>query len=286
METEKEHVLTRPGIWIRLIHLTAPLSTYAFFFDDADFKHTLLTLTTGSVELSFKDHSDTAKVSEIHYLDDDCLIKGADSDSVVKFWLLRFSENYAQATTYKVVAEASIELLQGQRFPILADSDTFKILKRLLQLLHKHQEYITSAYSATICELTFNLLFSCFAELQQMESIGGSKHLLRKELVAMRFFNLLNRYASQHHDVRYYARELCMAQGNLAKVIKQVTGKAPKTLIEEHLINITKEMLDTTVVSIYIIAEGTGFKSSSAFISFFKAQTGKSPNEYRNRNTR
>lgn len=285
MGTPSEHQFKHRGMRVRLVHLPAPWSAYAFFFNEKNFSHCILTLAAGSVDLVFKEGSYTANVPEIHYLHGDCLVRAGRAGKVT-FWLLRFTDDFAEATMYNVLAEASSQLVKERRFPILADSSTLKIIRKLLELLHKHQDNTASAYSGTICELTFNLLFGCFAELQHLASIGGARGLLRKELVAMRFFKLLNDKAGQHHDVRYYARELCMAQGNLAKVLKEVTGRAPKALIKEKLISLAKDLLDSTVQSIYSIAEDTGFKSSSAFITFFRSQTGLSPNEYRNRNTR
>ncbi|HYD91730.1 MAG TPA: helix-turn-helix domain-containing protein, partial [Flavobacterium sp.] len=97
---------------------------------------------------------------------------------------------------------------------------------------------------------------------------------------------LAEKEAQVHHDVHYYAGILCMTQGNLTKIVKEVTGKPPKALLEEILTRMAKELLDNSLLPVYLVAEELNFKSSSAFINFFRTQTGSTPNEYRNRNTR
>lgn len=281
----KSNIKNPLGLAVRLIRLDEVSPTYAFLYDPEYLRHSLLAVLTGKAEFMSGTNSFYAGVSEIHYLGEDCLIRSGSPDSV-KFYLVQFADFYATAVIYNVIADTVLPLLIGQGFPILADGDAYKVLKKLIQLLHKHQHGDRSPSSVTICELTFNLFFSCLGELKQIPSAQGTKQLRRKEFIAMRFYKLIERNCTKHHDVTYYAGLLCMSKGNLTKVIKEVTGRPPKLLIEEMLISTSKRMLDTTEDNIYSIADETGFKSSSAFISFFKSRTGKSPNEYRNRNKR
>ena len=272
------------GLVVRLVALDQPPFAYAFLFDSF-LNHTLLAVLAGTVELVFKNRCYVAEVAEIHYLDEDCLVRGI-KDTRSRFYLLRFSEEYAAKTIYKVLQQATHGLLTRDSYPIAEAGSGFKIIKRLLELLCKHQDSNTSPNSGTINELTFNLLLSCLAEHQQFKVADGPQRLRRKEIIAIRYFRLIERDYKHNHDVLHYAQELYMSQGNLAKVIREVTGKAPKALLDERLISIIKSLLDTTGHTIYILAEETGFKSASAFNNFFKGHTRMTPNEYRNRKKR
>ena len=283
MEKDLPNQFNHAGLIVRMVTLEKPPYVYAFVFDSGTYDHTILAILTGTAELVFNNGSYSAKASEIHYLHGDCLIQGS-STNTAKLYLVGFSDYYASATIYMVIAESAQQLLSGSGYPVVADKSTLKILRRLLELLYKHQGIYTSPNSGSICELTFNLLMSCLAELGQSDQSIGNKRLGRKEITVVQYVRLIERHYMHHHDVVFYAQQLCMSKGNLGKVIKEVTGKAPKVLLEEKLISMTKNLLDTTQLSIYIIAEEMGFKSSSAFNNFFKSHTHRTPNEYRNRN--
>lgn len=85
----------------------------------------------------------------------------------------------------------------------------------------------------------------------------------------------------QNSDVHYYADRLNVSPRYLAQVTKRISGKAPKTIIDEHLTREIELQLNTTDRTIQEIAYDCGFSSQAHLTKFFKKQRGKSPTAFR-----
>lgn len=270
-----------PGLQLRLVRLGNVDITFAFPHH-RKYDYNLVAIVDGVLELVYTDVSYPARPAELHLLTAECVLRRFTT-SPAEFWLLCFSQNYVAATVYHTVSGLVADLLKAERFPLMAQGSRFKTVRKLLQLLNKHQGGDNSDNSPVIAALTFNLLLSCFAELRPLDGKGSGRHLHRSDYVVFQFRRLLKKNVCIRHDVGYYAAALFMSKGNFTKVVRQATGKTPKAHIETALISLAEQLLYTTVESIYVIAERLGFKSSSAFINFFRARTGSTPNDFRNR---
>ncbi|MCP2033586.1 two-component system response regulator YesN [Planomicrobium sp. HSC-17F08] len=77
------------------------------------------------------------------------------------------------------------------------------------------------------------------------------------------------------------AKKLHMSNSNFSKVFKQYTGMNFVDLITERRIEKAKELLSSTQLKTYEIAQLTGFSESRYFSQLFKKKTGCTPKEYR-----
>ena len=82
-------------------------------------------------------------------------------------------------------------------------------------------------------------------------------------------------------EVREFAQILHLHPVHLSHTIKEVTGKSSCDLFEERLVNISKELLLTTNLSIAQIAARLTYDPSN-FTKFFKQYTGTTPKKFRN----
>ena len=82
-------------------------------------------------------------------------------------------------------------------------------------------------------------------------------------------------------EVREFAQILHLHPVHLSHTIKEVTGKSSCDLFEERLVNVSKELLLTTDMSIAQIAARLTYDPSN-FTKFFKAFTGTTPKKFRN----
>jgi AraC family transcriptional regulator, regulatory protein of adaptative response / methylphosphotriester-DNA alkyltransferase methyltransferase len=71
---------------------------------------------------------------------------------------------------------------------------------------------------------------------------------------------------------------------HLSNTIKEVTGKSTCQLYEELLVQVSKELLTTTRMSIAEIAVQLTYDPSN-FTKFFKHYTGTTPKKYRDQNS-
>lgn len=270
------------SVKVELIDL-ANASVFSLPFSPHIFKHVIIAVTLGKIKIIDGGQTVEATTSQIYILPAQSVIRGIDKEKS-KFWLVLFTEDFLREAVYLANKKAS-DLLKAEFTHLVPEEATFKVIKKLLLLLYKHHNSSHPYNSPIIFVLTFNLLLSCMAELHAYEPRVMKQGLSRKEHVSFHFLRLASENARLHHDVRYYADRLHMTQGNLTKIVKTTLGNAPKAILEEVLIKLSKEFLDRDPDSIYNIAEELSFKSSSAFINFFKSYTGMTPTEYRNRKT-
>jgi AraC family transcriptional regulator of adaptative response / methylphosphotriester-DNA alkyltransferase methyltransferase len=82
------------------------------------------------------------------------------------------------------------------------------------------------------------------------------------------------------HEIREFANILHIHPVHLSNTIKEVTGRSSCDLYEERLVNLSKEMIATTSLSISQIARQLTYDPSN-FTKFFKHFTGMTPKKYR-----
>ncbi len=111
----------------------------------------------------------------------------------------------------------------------------------------------------------------------QTENLHG-----RSEELFRDFLDMLSKEFSHRSDVQYYAGGLNVSSRYLAQVARRVSGKSPKSIIDERLLKEIKQQLASTQHSIQEVAYMMGFSSQAHLSRFFRKMTGLSPREYRN----
>ncbi len=106
--------------------------------------------------------------------------------------------------------------------------------------------------------------------------------------VLEKFETILNSYFASDKPqttglptVAWCASELHLSPGYFGDLIKKETGISAQEFIQTKLIDVAKEKIFDTEISISEIAYGLGFKYPQHFTRLFKQKTGQSPNEYR-----
>ena len=90
-----------------------------------------------------------------------------------------------------------------------------------------------------------------------------------------------NHFFEPDLSVAKLARLSYLSQRQLFNKVKGVTGRSPKTWLNEFRIRRAKKLLCTEAVSILKIAEDTGFSSASHFSKTFRKIVGMAPSTYR-----
>ena len=105
--------------------------------------------------------------------------------------------------------------------------------------------------------------------------------------VVKKFISLLDEYIAQKakHEglptVAYFADKCCYSPKYFGELVKTETGRTAKSLINDRLLSAARQLLVDESLSITQISQLLGFEYPQHFVRFFKAQTGKAPNEYR-----
>jgi len=123
----------------------------------------------------------------------------------------------------------------------------------------------------------FSALLDKISLFMNMEEAPNSN---KYTSIYKRFKQLVIQNALSEVKVTDYAKRLFLSAGHLNDVVKQVTGKNAKTIINEQRILEAKRLLYWTDVPIGEIAYKTGFDDPAYFTRFFKKYTGILPSEF------
>lgn len=103
----------------------------------------------------------------------------------------------------------------------------------------------------------------------------------KKDFIALKFTVLVEKHFVQEHGVEFYANALCISTKHLTRIIKELTGKTPHTIICDTIIHHAMALLEDERLSVSQIAEKLNFFDQASFCKFFKRQVTVSPMEYR-----
>lgn len=102
-----------------------------------------------------------------------------------------------------------------------------------------------------------------------------------REELFRRFIRLVHKHGSREREVTFYAKELCITPRYLSTIIREVSDKTAKELIDEQVILEIKTLLQSTPLTLKEIAQQLKFPNESFFGRFFKRNVGMSPSEFR-----
>ena len=163
----------------------------------------------------------------------------------------------------------------------LKNKDIVLLIDLLILLNSKVLRSSSYVFKDEIVLFSFNLLLYELAGIYHRSSWNISLQHSKREKLVLQFFKILEMNCRKQHSVKYYANNLGINTDHFSKIIKQVTEKTAKQLIEEAIAMEAKVLLQNNHLTILYIAEELHFSNSSAFSTFFKRHTSLSPSEYR-----
>ena len=95
------------------------------------------------------------------------------------------------------------------------------------------------------------------------------------------FISQVNNFCRTYSDVHFYADQLNVSGRYLAQVTRRISGKSPKTIIDEYILREIERELSTTTHTVQEIANTFGFSSQAHLTKFFKKMKNVTPSEYR-----
>lgn len=99
--------------------------------------------------------------------------------------------------------------------------------------------------------------------------------------IFIRLIQLIEKHYTEQRGVEFYADKLCLSPKYLSALSKSVCGYTVQELIFKSIIRKSISLLKNTQKSIQEISDYFNFPNASYFGTFFKKQTGQSPQLYR-----
>ena len=130
-----------------------------------------------------------------------------------------------------------------------------------------------------LAAMSFLLLIAAEAISRELGvSLGRSGH---RDALFQGFLQLLCLHYAEHHDVGFYARQLCVSVRYLQQVVRDVTGRTVYSYISERLRNHACRLLAYSDLTVGQISFSLRFSSPSAFGKFFRTNVGVPPKKFR-----
>lgn len=175
-------------------------------------------------------------------------------------------------TAYLPIAEL------GQPVVHVTEAD-FRCLSR-----HMHDviEYQQSAhrFRAEVLRTLYTLFLLDLTDIQE-RAVGSHKYGERTTEIFISFMRLLPQHFAEHHDIAFYASELCITITHLSRVVRQITGRTVMDYINQMLAMEASFLLQTTNLPLVAIAERLCFADQSSFSKFFLRMKGINPKRFR-----
>lgn len=89
---------------------------------------------------------------------------------------------------------------------------------------------------------------------------------------------------SKNIPIMYYANKCNLSESRFSHLFTNIIGTSPKQYMIMCKIDVAKELLINSDMSVYQISEDVGFSDQNYFSRAFKKHTGLSPSEYRSLN--
>lgn len=115
------------------------------------------------------------------------------------------------------------------------------------------------------------------------EYLGGGSADARRTETFLKLIRLIDRYYMSERGVAFYAAKLFLSPKYLSELSKSVCGYTVQELIFKAIMRRAMALLDSTNKTVAEISEEFNFPNPSSFGTFFKKQTGVSPQKYRDR---
>lgn len=146
---------------------------------------------------------------------------------------------------------------------------------------HGHANQLASAlaYYLSLGEEVSDAMLHAQTYLKQLPAdyVDGKT---RSEELYNQFLAELERYYDRYADVAFYAEQLNVSSRYLGQVTRRITGRSPKSIIDERITGEIITLLSTTSMPLKEVASKLGFSSQAHLSRYFKKHKGLTPTEY------
>ena len=165
--------------------------------------------------------------------------------------------------------------------PVLPlNSDDQRRLQELMQMVIQYQQSGLPHANESM-RMLYNLFLINLSDIQE-HSIREHRFPKRVEEIFLGFLGLLPKHFIEHHDIGFYASELCITTTYLSRVVRQVSGgRTVIDYINQMLLMEATFLLRQTSLSITQISDQLNFAEVTTFARFFQRMKGMNPREFR-----
>ena len=138
--------------------------------------------------------------------------------------------------------------------------------------------FAISEYKMLLMSLTYRL-----CTIFSNKFFADASHNARRTEVFLKLIQLIGRHYMTERGVTFYADKLFLSPKYLSELSKSMCGYTVQELVFKAITRKAMSLLDSTNKTVAEIANDFHFPNPSSFGTFFRKQTGMSPQKYRER---
>lgn len=174
--------------------------------------------------------------------------------------------------------------------PVFLETQGWKIQKivaMFLQLKELYEKTDNICKDLIIKNLIQNHYLFVYSDINQdvlNENSQNNSHTTRnkrKNRFIELFLTQLKTHYKEHHEVSYYAQQLCITPKYLSMLTSQTMGRNAKAVIDQFLVTEIKLQLRQSTQDIQKIAADLNFPDQAFLSKYFKKHTGQNPSQWR-----
>ena len=138
--------------------------------------------------------------------------------------------------------------------------------------------FAVSEHKMLLMSLTYRL-----CTIFSNKFFADASHNARRTEVFLKLIQLIGRHYMTERGVTFYADKLFLSPKYLSELSKSMCGYTVQELVFKAITRKAMSLLDSTNKTVAEIANDFHFPNPSSFGTFFRKQTGMSPQKYRER---
>lgn len=252
--------------------LTRPFHTYGVG---------LIVCDQGEFRFSLDSRNYSAHAGETVFLPADVLFQIQDSsDDLVAYVLIYKVEPIRDIVGNVAQSLRLYSNLSPDKYYVWQTGEEKNVV-RYMQLLEKSPETQEEPFNfyerkLLLLSLTYRLCSIFHRKLMAGGSVGA-----RRTEIFLRLIQLIDQFYMSERGVEFYADKLCLSPKYLSGLSKSICGYTVQELVFKEIVRKSMSLLNGTSKTVLEISEELNFPSASSFGTFFKKQTGLSPQKYR-----
>ena len=178
------------------------------------------------------------------------------------------------------IRAAYLSVVELQQPQLTLSDDEYRHILELMQLALRYQQSLLPNANESL-RMLYSIFLNDLTGLME-RTIHEYRFPKRVEELFLAFLHLLPRHFVEHHDIGFYASELCITTTYLSRIVRQVSGgRTVVDYINQLLLMEASYLLRQTSLSVAQIAEQLHFAETTTFARFFQRMKGMTPREFR-----
>ncbi|CAA9197235.1 hypothetical protein FLA105534_01532 [Flavobacterium bizetiae] len=245
--------------------------------------YAVILIKSGEFKIRIKEFTSELRASDLMVLPKNSYCRILEVKGKLQLYLICFTSDFAFENCLKKELVDSFAFLLGEySSKITLEDKDFQVLSLIYKLIYfVNKDTQLSVENLELQRIGFNLFLHELKFIFNRYSTGNPIKISRPENLTVQFLTILTIHCKKQHRVKFYAGALFVTRGYLNNVVRKVTGKTAKNLIDQAIINEIKNVLENSPSSITLIAQDFEFSNLSKLSNFFKRYTAMSPSQYR-----